>query len=170
MTMRSPILPVLALPLLTLAGLAAPAVSAGTAAAVPAACHSALQQGVLPVWARAGFSSPRPRMPHVMGREGRIVAIEFGYPLLSPPSPVRANKILWVGKAPRELSNLWIRAQRMEGARPVGAPATRLLRDGPGPSYVDLPTAGCWRLSLTWADGRHDSLDLQYRSSAGPKR
>jgi hypothetical protein len=163
MTTRSSILPTLAaLPLVALTGLGAPAVSARTTAAAPAACHSALQQGVLPVWARAGFSSPRPRMPHVMGRAGRIVAIEFGYPLLSPPSPDRANKILWVGKAPRELSNLWIRAQRMEGSRAVGPPATRLLRDGPGPSYVDLPEAGCWRLSLSWADGRHDTLDLQY--------
>jgi hypothetical protein len=165
MTMRSPSLPALAsLPLVALAGLGAPAAPAHTAASVPAACHSALQKGVLPVWARTGFSSPRPRMPHVMGRDGGIVAIEFGYPLLSPPSPDRANKILWVGKAPRKLSNLWIRAQRMEGTRAVGQPTTRLLRNGPGPSYVDVPEAGCWRLSLTWADGRHDTLDLQYTS------
>lgn len=168
MPMRSPSLRALpALPLVALAALGAPAVSARTAVTPPAACHSSLQMGVLPVWARAGFSSARPRMPHVLGRDGRIVAIEFGYPLLSPPSPDRANKILWVGKAPRRISNLWIRAQRMQGTRRVGPPATRLLRSGPGPSYVDLPEAGCWRLSLTWADGRHDSLDLQYTPEKG---
>jgi hypothetical protein len=43
----------------------------------------------------------------------------------------------------------------------VGAPVRRIIKTGPGPSYVDAPSAGCWRLTLTWS-GRSDTLDLAY--------
>src|SRR5262249_2762831 len=58
---------------------------------------------------------------------------------------------------------LWIHAQRMERGRPVGKPAGRVLAGGPGPSYVNLPSAGCWRLELSWS-GLTDTLDLAYGS------
>ena len=35
-------------------------------------------RGVLPEWARTGFSDPEPRIAHVIGDEGRIAAIIFG--------------------------------------------------------------------------------------------
>jgi hypothetical protein len=133
--------------------------------ALASACQSQVLKGVLPVWARTGFSDPRPRMPHVLGRSGRIAAIVFGYPLLSPPSKTYNNKILWVSKGPlKELSNLRISAQRMDGSRPVGRPVRRLVMGGPGPSIIDLPVAGCWRMSLAWS-GRTDQIDLTYRRS-----
>jgi len=126
------------------------------------ACDARVSHGVLPPWARGGFSDPQPRMPHVLGRAGRIAAVLFGYPLRSPPSPRRSNKILWVSRGPIETPTaLWIRAQRMEGDRPMGAPVGRVLRGGPGPSYVNLPQVGCWRLTVSWA-GRRDVLDLGY--------
>jgi hypothetical protein len=104
-------------------------------------------------------------MPHVVGRGGRIAAVVFGYPLLSPPSSVRNNKILWVARtAPNGRSILRITAQRMDGARDVGPPVRRTVDPGPGPSIVDLPAAGCWRLTLRWS-GATDSLDLRYRPS-----
>lgn len=143
--------------------------SSGSAAAVGAAssahvCTGATLFGVLPVWARAGFSSPKPRMPHVVGRDGEIAAILFGYPLASPPAAQRNNKILWVSRRyPARPTALWIRAQRMAGARTVSQPVTRLVRGGPGPSIINLPAAGCWRLRLAWA-GRTDTLDLRYTS------
>ncbi len=131
------------------------------AAAAPA-CQMALQQGVLPVWARAGFSDVKPRMPHVLGGFGEIAALVFGYPLLAPPGKNRSNKILWVShRAQQPMSNLRIRAQRMRGSRPVGTVVTQTVIGGPGPSIVDLPTAGCWRLALRWS-GRADTLDLRY--------
>jgi hypothetical protein len=112
--------------------------------------------------ARDGFSEARPRVPHVLGRSGRIAAIVFGYPLRSPPAPGRNNKILWVSRSQADApASLWIRAQRMDGARRVGTPVSRIVRGGPGPSLVDLPEAGCWRLTLTWS-GRTDTLDLAY--------
>jgi hypothetical protein len=138
------------------------ALAAGPAAGSVAACHSAVDHGVLPAWARTGFSSPRPRLPHVVGRSGEIAALVFGYPLLSPPAKSRANKILWVSRhSVKPLSDLRIRAQRMRGTHRVGRPVVRVVRGGPGPSYVNLPARGCWRLTLRWS-GRTDQLDLDY--------
>jgi hypothetical protein len=127
-------------------------------------CHSTVQNGVLPVWARAGFSDPKPRLPHVLGARGEIAALVFGFPLLSPPGQDRNNKILWVSRRPQQpMSALKIRAQRMQGSRPVGPVVKRSVIGGPGPSIVDLPAAGCWRLALRWS-GRTDTLDLRYET------
>jgi hypothetical protein len=151
-----------AVPLVVAVATAAPAGSSARAGSSAAACHSAVHHGVLPTWARTGFSDPRPRLPHVIGRSGEIAALVFGYPLRAPPGKARANKILWVSRrAVRPLSDLRIRAQRMEGRRRVGRPVTRVVVGGPGPSGIDLPAPGCWRLTLRWS-GRSDQLDLRY--------
>ncbi len=148
---------------LIVAAVAAAATIAVSAGSSPApACHSVVHKGVLPTWARTGFSDPRPRLPHVIGRSDEIAALVFGYPLRSPPGKKVANKILWVSRrAVKPLSDLRIRAQRMEGRRRVGRPVTRVVVGGPGPSGIDLPAPGCWRLSLRWS-GRSDELDLRY--------
>jgi hypothetical protein len=139
------------------------ALAPATAVASPRAGHSAMRHGVLPPWARTGFSDPRPRMPHVLGRSGEVAAIVFGDPLLSPPSETRANKILWVSRRPiKPPDKLRIRAQRMRGDRPVGQRVVRVIVGGPGPSYLNLPAPGCWRLSLQWS-GRSDELDLDFQ-------
>lgn len=143
------------------AGAAAIAPSGAGSSSAPA-CHSVVHKGVLPTWARTGFSDPRPRLPHVIGRSGEIAALVFGYPLRAPPGKDRANKILWVSRREvKPLSDLRIRAQRMEGRRRVGHPVTRVVVGGPGPSGIDLPVPGCWRLTLRWS-GRTDALDLRY--------
>jgi hypothetical protein len=128
----------------------------------PVPCRAHVQHGILPAWARGGFSEPRPRMPHELGRSGHIAALLFGDPLVFPPRRERSNKILWVSRLPyRQRTNLRIRAQRMIGRRAVSAPVMRVVDGGPGPSIIDLPAAGCWRLTLRWADQR-DSIDLHY--------
>jgi hypothetical protein len=130
------------------------------------ACQALVQWGSLPVWARGGFHPPTMRIPHVLGASGDIVAVLFGYPLLSPPSHSRNNKILWVSRVktvPTNLSSsLRIKAQRMKGSRPVGSAVSRTVAHGPGPSIINLPAAGCWRFTLRWS-GRVDTLDLRYR-------
>ncbi len=137
----------------------------GTPGARPAsagACRGRAPVGVLPTWARGGFSDPRPRMPYVLGREGLIAAILWGQPLRSPPARDHNNKILWVSRAAAVPgSDLRISAQRMDGSRPVGTPVARRVAGSPGPSIIDLPAAGCWRLTLRWS-GRRDTLDLRY--------
>ena len=99
-------------------------------------------------------------MPHVLGDRGDIVAILWlpKNALHAPPLPDQANKILWVSRvslAPP--SPLKIRATLVGTDRTV----YREVTDGPGPSYVNLPSAGCWALDLTWS-GHTDHLDLRY--------
>jgi hypothetical protein len=126
------------------------------------ACASQVKAGVLPHWARGGFSDPKPRMPYEVGRAGDIAAIVWGFPLLSPPPRAHNNKILWVSRVTLQPgSDLRIAAQRMHGTHPLGTPVSRTVTGGPGPSIIDLPASGCWRLTLRWS-GRVDSLDLDY--------
>lgn len=127
-------------------------------------CHAAVMRGSLPQWARSGFSHPTRPVPHVVGRYGNIVAILFAYPLLVPPPLNHNNKILWVARSwTKPITPLRIKAQLMQGGTRLGAPVTRTVRPGPGPSVINLPSAGCWRLTLAWS-GRTDTLDLNYRS------
>lgn len=128
-------------------------------------CNSNVRRGVLPVWARAGFGPPTQRVPHVLGTSGSITAILFAYPLLSPPPHDHNNKILWVSRvATKPSSDLLIAAQRMNGTRRVGSPVGRRVPGGPGPSLINLPSPGCWRLTLRWS-GHVDRLDLQYATN-----
>lgn len=151
----------LALVLLGHAHRASRPAGAGDHPATVLPCHSEIRIGVLPVWARAGFSEARPRMPYELGASGRIAAIPFGT-LNSPPAATHTNKILWVSHVlPRAGGSLRIRAQRMTGTTPAGAPVMRAVTGGPGPSIINLPAPGCWRLTLRWS-GRTDQLDLQY--------
>jgi hypothetical protein len=102
--------------------------SARLSAAPFHACHSTVHHGVVPPWARTGFSSPRPRLPHVLGRSGEIVALIFGYPLHAPPLKDRGNKIVWVSRrAVKRGSDLRIHAQLMHGTRRVGRPVVRVV-------------------------------------------
>jgi hypothetical protein len=146
----------------SLIAVVAVAVAPAAASPSPPACHSVVRHGVLPTWARTGFSDPRPRLPHVIGRADGIAALVFGYPLRSPATKDRGNKILWVShRAVKLLSDLRIHAQRMDGRRRVGRAVTRVVVGGPGPSGINLPAPGCWRLTLRWS-GHTDELDLQY--------
>ena len=143
------------------------AVTAGGAAAVATWAHHrdsppaggggsacSLTSDPLPTWARTGFSPGAYRTPHVMGKDGRIVAIPFIRLRVHQP-PDAGNKVLWVSKA--GYGPLRIEATLEGTSRTV----VRTLPDGPGPSYVDMPAPGCWRMDLSWA-GRHDSLGLRY--------
>jgi hypothetical protein len=127
------------------------------AAIEPPPCAGEVDRGVLPEWARTGFSDPEPRIAHVVGRRGALAAILFGEPLTAPPDPDRSNKILWVARETPEPGPL--RLVATAGSRTV----TRVVESGPGPSIVDLP-AGCWSIVATWRGG-HDELDLRYRPS-----
>jgi hypothetical protein len=132
---------------------------ASRSAAAP--CSPQIRNGLLPTWMRSGFG-PNPRIHYVLGAHGAIGGVLFAWPLNAPKAQDRNNKILWV---PRTLSKgvapMWIKLQKMNGSTLVGAPVREVVKTGPGPSYVDAPSAGCWRLTLTWS-GRRDTLDLPW--------
>lgn len=128
----------------------------------PTACQAHVPRRLLPAWARAGFSSPKPRMPYVLGEDGKVAAIQWADPLVSPPSAHYNNKILWVSRQPSVPgSNLQISAQKLIGSALVGPLVQRTVVGGPGPSIINLPAAGCWQLKLRWSR-RSDTLDLRY--------
>jgi hypothetical protein len=132
--------------------------SSGTATSTVASgtCRPVVSDGVIPSWATAGFSDPHPAVPHVMSAKGEMVAILFGGALYSPPSKDVNNKILWVTRPSADSGPLHIDAALagtdIHARRSLGAP---------GPSYVDLPQAGCWHLTLRWG-GHVDTMDLEY--------
>jgi len=123
---------------------------------VAPACENAVTRGVLPSWARTGFSEPEPVMPFARSAGGDVVAVLFGDQLAAPPRPDVANKVLWVWRQlPAAPADIHLTARR-NGTGPV---VTAGLPSPAGPSYVDLPTPGCWRLTLSWPGGR-DTIDL----------
>jgi hypothetical protein len=130
-------------------------------------CASAMSDGPLPTWARAGFHPADVPMPYVLGARGDIVAVLWARhaPLYSPPKPGRGNKILWVSRLPvNALGNLGITARRLIGGKAIGPVVRRTVIGGPGPSLIDMPQAGCWQFTLQWS-GHQDSVDLAYTDS-----
>lgn len=117
-------------------------------------CAGNVTTDPLPTWARGGFSSAGLNTPHVLGEHGKILAVLFVQPRVHQPAGTY-NKILWVARA--GYGPLHISAH-LQGTSQT---TTRELPNGPGPSYVDMPAAGCWQMSLSWA-GYHDTLALQY--------
>lgn len=151
------------------AGAAAPAprpAPAVTGAATPntalattpdAKCAYAPSKGALPTWARSGFSPPYDSWPYVTSKSGHIVGVLFGAPLHAgtPAATQAQNKILWVPDEPSagELT--------VEGHL-VGTNTNVDIGDiSFGPSYVNVPLAGCWRFTLHWIGGT-DSIDIVY--------
>jgi hypothetical protein len=132
----------------------------GTSPALPAYACEPLRTGVLPEWARTGFSDPEPRMPFRLTDSGALAAIVFAAPLTAPPRPDAGNKILWVVKDyPAELpAEDFTFTARLSGSDRV---VTGDLGRAPGPSSVDVPEPGCWHLELRWGTYA-DTIDLAY--------
>jgi hypothetical protein len=145
------------------AAITSSAASPGPVPQAAGACPAAITPRPLPTWARAGFTPPTVAMPYVMGAQGNIVAILWAEhdPLRAPPLPDRSNKILWVSRLGlQSTDSLQIRATLGGTGRTV----TREVTGGPGPSIINLPTAGCWSLNLSWS-GHQDHLELRYVAS-----
>jgi hypothetical protein len=121
---------------------------------------------VVPAWtAPAWGSSPgAPKwLPYAVAVRGSAAAFIFGYPLRAGAPTDPANKILWVMRFPRNGSELVIRARPLHSPGPV-VTVKRPPNSSPGeiyPSYVNVPKAGCWQLTLRWA-GHSDRLDLAW--------
>jgi len=122
-------------------------------------CRVDYQPAPLPEWARAGFTPPDQAVPYVLGDRGDMAAIlwDTHHPLEAPPAADENNKILWVARVGADEGPLRIRAT-LAG---TGQTVTRTVAPAPGPSGIDLPSAGCWSLDLAWGSHR-DHLVLGY--------
>jgi hypothetical protein len=137
--------------------------------AVAGGCGAtSLHRGTLPAWAEPAFAAGGSRTspwPYGVAEHGNVVAVVFGYPLRAGRPTHSPNKVLWIMRQPRDGSPLTISAtQPSGGGRPVHA--TWPADSGPGeiyPSYVNVPSAGCWHVTLQWAH-HTDAIDLRYRA------
>jgi hypothetical protein len=117
--------------------------------------------GRLPAW--TATAHPPSGVPYAISKQGNVAAILFGNPLRSGHPTDRSNKILWIVRAPRNGHPLHLTARLLH----VTSPTLRIAEEAgsaPGeiyPSVVDVPTPGCWHLTLDW-DGNHAALDLRY--------
>lgn len=149
--------------LLLTAGCTAGGSSARDSGARPApvaadSCGTTVGTDALPGWARTGFSGDGSGVPHVLGRDGGILAVLFNYPPVASADPNVANKILWVSRLPQQpMRPLRIQAT-LTGTK---SSVYREIPGGPGPSSVNLPTPGCWRLALSWS-GHTDVMTLKF--------
>jgi hypothetical protein len=143
----------------------------GPIAAAHGCGATTLQRGRLPGWAEPAFSdggSASSPWPYGVARNGTAVAVVFGFPLRAGTPTDPANKVLWVMRLPRRGSPLRITASPLSGAQGgrVRVHSSWPADSGPGeiyPSYVNVPHAGCWRVTLSWAH-HTDTIDLPYRA------
>jgi hypothetical protein len=105
-------------------------------------------------------------MPYALASGDDVVAFFFTHPLLAgrarPGEP--QNKVLWAVRSPEGRMPLEIVARSPDrDARAIAVSAD--TGGGQGEiqrSIVDLPTPGCWRLSLRW--GAHQAtIDFRVR-------
>jgi hypothetical protein len=140
----------------------------GGAARLAGGCgRTLLHRGRPPAWTAPAFanSSPATPWPFAVSDRGTVVAIVFGYPLRAgePTDPV--NKILWIMRRPRHGSPLTVQARPFDAQLPVVG-RTWPADSSPGeiyPSFVNVPKAGCWHLTLRWAHNT-DSIDLRFKA------
>ncbi|MGW2346873.1 hypothetical protein [Streptomyces sp. NPDC001661] len=124
-------------------------------------CGPGIRSGRLPTWTADRFG-PRSVPHYALGEHHRILAVLFGYPYHAPSGgSARTNKIRWV---PRDDASGDV---RLTIEATLASPAQRVTRVVDlGSSIVDLPQAGCWRLSLSWP-GNTDRVYLDYRPQQG---
>jgi len=134
------------------------AATAPTASPTPAPCRSEVTRDALPAWARAGFSDDGSGVPHVFSEHGDLLAVLFKYPPASSADPQDGTKILWMSRLPQEPAQPLVIEATLEGTTTT---LTREVPGGPGPSSIQLPAAGCWRLALSWS-GHQDRMMLQF--------
>jgi hypothetical protein len=139
--------------------------SGADAPCVPAAIHL----GAPPAWTAAAWSSSSPGFttPYALASNGAAGAFFFARPLRAGHPSNPSNKVLWIVRFPRNGNPLLITA-RLSGDPTAVVRISRPADSSPGeiyPSYVDLPKAGCWQLSLAWGPHRA-RIDIQVERRA----
>jgi hypothetical protein len=122
-----------------------------------------IYQGGIPAWLEeAGAHNNPGQTPYVVASPEVAAGFLFANPLRAGKPENPANKILWVTRTVN-------RGALSVVAHPIGSSSpvvnAEAMPASPGyiyPSIIDVPSAGCWRISLSW-EGNHADLDLQYQ-------
>ena len=141
----------------------------GNSAAIPAGAQrvgggcgtTALYTGASEAWTSAAQGPTA--LVQATGHDGNAVAFLFAHPLRAGEPENPANKILWVVKEPRGVSDLVITAHPLEAGAPT-VHHSEVADSGPGeiyPSIVNVPEPGCWAFTLEW-NGNKDTIELPY--------
>ncbi|HEY1509387.1 MAG TPA: hypothetical protein VGF93_10320 [Solirubrobacteraceae bacterium] len=149
---------------ITLLGVCACGTSGSSHASATSACVPApIHHGAPPSWSAAAWSSSSPgfRVPYALASGDTAGAFFFADPIHAGHPENPSNKVLWIVGSRRDGQPLRIVARRTGSSQAVRMqfPAD----SSPGeiyPSGVDLPTAGCWKLSLAWGAHRA-SIDVE---------
>ncbi|HEX4033921.1 MAG TPA: hypothetical protein VHX66_05715 [Solirubrobacteraceae bacterium] len=133
------------------AAAASPAGGVAATACSPAAIH----HGPPPAWTGAAFGPSTGGHVPPFAVSGHAAAAAFFFaPTLRAGNPSNpANKVLWVVRYARDGSPLRI-SGRYGANTAVTAKSSWPDNSSPGeiyPSYVNLPRAGCWELTLRWS-------------------
>ena len=149
-----------ALAALAAAAAAAQASGASGGACVPAAIH----HGPPPAWTGDAFepSTGGYVPPYSVSADAGAAAFFFAPTLRAGDPSNPANKVLWVVRYPRNGHPLKI-SGRYGGNAKLTAHSSWPADSSPGaiyPSYVNLPKAGCWELTLRWGTHR-TRLDVE---------
>lgn len=137
--------------------------TAPAASTVAGGCGTTpLSSGSAPAWTAAA-SAPAD-LPYVVSSEGDAVGFLFANPLRAGHPHGSQNKILWMvrddGSKP-----LTISARPLQASSPVVRHQEPGIGGGRYPSITDVPTPGCWRLTLDWGN-RTATVDLLYTPGA----
>lgn len=138
-----------------------PAPASGVPASGTGCGDTPISPDQLPGWtADAGLPAG---LPYAISRDANVVAVLFGYPLRAGDrEDGRTNKILWDMRDPRDGHPLLVTARPLSGGPAVNL--TFPADASPGeiyPSIVDVPTPGCWHMTLRW-NGHTATIDLPY--------
>jgi hypothetical protein len=121
-------------------------------------------RGPIPAWLGVADGDNTPQgLPWVVATPPIAAAFIFSNPLRAghPENPY--NKVPWVVRTSRAGSDLEVTARSLGASSPVISDR-RPANSGPGEIYpdgLDVPTSGCWRFDLPWANDRA-TVDLEY--------
>jgi len=135
------------------------------AESVPGGCgNTQVYRGGEPDWlTTAGANNNPSDQPYFITDPPTAAGFLFAYPLRAGNVSNPNNKILWVVGIPREGSDLHVTGHPQDATTPK-VDQTFPANSSPGeiyPSIVDVPTAGCWHLNLSWGKNAA-SVDLVY--------
>jgi Protein of unknown function (DUF4232) len=133
----------------------------------PAPANCLATNSVVPSWADS--ANPPLSIPHVLTRDGNVLAFIFSDPMIAGHRSDRQNKILWIVRQPRGGKPLVVTGT-LAGADVDPVHLSVPADSSPGeiyPSVVDVPKPGCWHFELAW-NGHHSEIDLGYGSLDTP--